>query len=116
MVVPHTPGPWHHSHVNEVHDRAPSLEANGTLIGNRPNMIARVEYPYSHPAGQAANARLIAAAPELLQALRSLLGTTSLNTDDLDADEQAVIAMAHAVVTKATSIAREGLEPTTSGV
>lgn len=74
----HTPGPWHVVNGIEVHDKAAEYDSSGTRIGETPNRICLVEYPYSYPdyrhgATKEANARLIAAAPELLEALRGAL-------------------------------------------
>lgn len=69
----HTPGPWVAVGV-EIHDMAASFDEHGARVGDTPNRIARVEYPYGevdyrHGATKEANARLIAAAPELADAL-----------------------------------------------
>jgi hypothetical protein len=66
------PGQWC-AQGNEVHDRAASY-ADGARIGDTPNLIARVEYPYGDEAGQAATARLFAAAPLMLEALHYIVG------------------------------------------
>jgi len=71
----HTPGPWV-AVGNEVHDKATLFDERGARMGETPNRIAVVEYPYgevdyAHDATKEANARLIAAAPELADALEA---------------------------------------------
>jgi hypothetical protein len=62
----HTPGPWFVA-GREIHDRSTEYSETGARIGNTPNSIAEI---HPVPRGDAeANARLIAAAPELLAAL-----------------------------------------------
>jgi hypothetical protein len=72
MTSKHTPGPWI-AYGDEVHDRPTNFDENGSRIGNTPNLICTVEYPYSDPRGQLANALLIASAPCLLAFVESLL-------------------------------------------
>lgn len=71
MSAQHTPGPWVIAGT-EIHDRATEHDETGARIGNTPNSIAKL---YSMPnAGEMAfNAELIAAAPELLNALKELM-------------------------------------------
>lgn len=57
----------------EVHDKAAQFDASGARIGDTPNMICRVEYPYGCPEGRHAVARVFAAAPQMLEALRHLM-------------------------------------------
>jgi len=70
MKAKHTPGPWIVANGNEVHDKIAGQDECGTRIGETPNMVTSVEYPYLDKDGQAANAQLIAAAPELLEACK----------------------------------------------
>lgn len=81
----HTAGPWHaFPPINlveassnavivrgvgwEIHDRLAFTDESGARIGDTPNMVALVTHPY--PATeQGPNARLIAAAPDMLAAL-----------------------------------------------
>ena len=67
----HTPGPW--ELYDELHrDEQYVIGIRGTSIGTY--VIASVDYGYSEPfeSQQQANARLIAAAPDLLAALKEL--------------------------------------------
>lgn len=49
-----------------------------------------------------ANAHLIAAAPELLDALLSILGTTELNVDEMEYSTLSAIENAREIIAKAT--------------
>lgn len=64
-IVPHTPGPWR-----------PNVAGGADLIDARKRLVARAYDPEDDDAvtrEAAANARLIAAAPDLLAALEDLL-------------------------------------------
>lgn len=64
----HTPGPWFVV-GREIHDRITEFDESGARIGSTPNSIAEIHVmPFGN---QEANARLIAAAPEMADALRS---------------------------------------------
>lgn len=79
----HTPGPWKREGI-EIYASAPA--------NVRPH-IARVIY------GDTANARLIAAAPELLEALKHLdnaINEPSLGIDLIEASDKARAAIAKA--------------------
>lgn len=65
MNVKHTPGPWH------VELKTHILDANRTLIANVCDRYDGTNNNFLSSAE--ANARLIAAAPELLEALRDLV-------------------------------------------
>ena len=54
------------------------------------------------PEESAANARLIAAAPDLLAALEALVGEADLGEVDLDDDDRAKLEQARAAIAKAT--------------
>lgn len=73
METKHTPGPWAVYHDHPDADTAKSL-AHIRALGAEPhlNEIASV-YCCDIATEQTANARLIAAAPELLEALNSVL-------------------------------------------
>ena len=74
MKLQHTPGPWVVSGL-EIHDRETRFDDSGARTGNTPNSIA---YLHLVPVGcREANGRLIAAAPELLEALERLLACVS---------------------------------------
>lgn len=62
----HTPGPWR-----------PERDAEELRVyGQRDCLIACVGNAYSHPADDEANAHVIAAAPDLLEALKGLVADT----------------------------------------
>jgi hypothetical protein len=67
MNTPHTPGPWNFSHGRI------SSRAHQTSRDLRLAVICDLDMEYDPHGEQAANARLIAAAPELLAASSELL-------------------------------------------
>jgi hypothetical protein len=75
MSTQHTPGPWHFDgqEFNDV------LEADGELVAVALHL--RTRKPERSLAEAAANARLIAAAPDLLEALRDLVDTMTGRTE-----------------------------------
>ena len=79
MGIKHTPAPWH--------------VANGVQVRSEKDQLARV---WMMRAGEGkANARLIAAAPELLEALESALTILIDSVGDFDYDKaRAAIAKA----------------------
>ena len=73
METKHTPGPWT-AYGYEVHDRGTEHDASGARIGNTPNAICTTHYiPSAGWDQRTANARLIAAAPDLLKELQHLV-------------------------------------------
>ena len=78
MEHEHTPGPWFAANGNQVHNIKTTFDKDGARTGNTPDMIAEIEYPYGNAAGQAANARLIAAAPDMLKEIQELKRALSL--------------------------------------
>ena len=80
----HTPGPWHAN--IPVEDKY----AQGSTIRDREGNVVAVVYGWSKGLGvevsPSANARLIAAAPEMAEALRVMLDTFNVaNIDPLSA-------------------------------
>ncbi len=98
----HTPGPWHHTgrEFNDVRDSDDELVAVALHL--------RVGQPERSVQEAEANARLIAAAPELLEALKTAM--QQLETDAIfmslsgaNGDHQAKAALiARAAIAKAT--------------
>jgi hypothetical protein len=90
----HTPGPWHT--IGALADR-PLVEAeDGGMVAD---LVERED-----DAETRANAILIAAAPELLEALRKCLSAFSVSATSLPEDRQAVIEavrQAHDAIAKA---------------
>ena len=93
----HTPGPW------RAVKRAGSYTSPFVIVDGSGSGIANLEGNQLNPTGTSigaaeANASLIAAAPELLEALRNLL---DLTWPSLDMGEQSVIDLARAAIAKA---------------
>lgn len=85
MSTQHTPGPWFLV-GNEIHDREAKYDASGARTGSTPNSIASVHiYPQTpiSKGSQEANARLIAAAPELLAALIKAVSRQGFTNEEL---------------------------------
>ena len=98
MTAAHTPGPWQVAWSERV-------ETNASILGQG-DQIAWVE---SHQVGEErarANARLIAAAPDLLAALRAMLASPAGVARPLSGDEvrslSDAVSLARAAIAKAT--------------
>jgi hypothetical protein len=87
----HTPGPWHFDGESIYSDAA-------EVIVSRPQYVGGANHNE-----RTANARLIAAAPELLEALEALLDP-SLSSDN-PVELEAVFAKARAAVSEAKGLA-----------
>ncbi len=86
METKHTPGPWEVEELKRHFDQEYlSLHNNFILIGNENNSIAYI--PAIHPEAEA-NAHLIAAAPEMYEALKRLLAA-----HDADVKHGSLIAL-----------------------
>ena len=91
--VKHTPGPWG---VEDPMDHCPTIVANPGAAVYDWKWVATCEWPdednHDFTAGEVkANARLIAAAPDLLEALQGLLGNAEIARLHLHATEEAVL-------------------------
>ena len=112
----HTPGPWHLGTPSAAYDNSHMCEVmteyatknEGATVGCH-DVICRTWSP-NHMASSVrlswqecyANARLIAAAPELLEALRTLLSYANTLEMRLDADgEHRAMQQARAAIAKA---------------
>jgi len=101
--IAHTPGPWHLGHESGANQMQPSISILRSVTyveGARPTTYRVGEVTYPSTTGntvgsfeRAANARLIAAAPELLEALQRL---------DKNGHTQATWDFALAAIAKAT--------------
>ena len=92
----HTPGPWH-LRVNPVHEG--QFDIRCETYGYAPLAVVRGD-KRSTMKKSFENARLIAAAPDLLEALQTLLGDAlQLRYDELPPES---VAKAKAVIAKAT--------------
>ena len=99
-TLQHTPGPWEANHAGRKENGAAArIEHRGSILAYIVNANSESEYE--------ANARLIAAAPELLAALREVVG----EWDEAHADEDnrtgftpdtGGIAFARIIIAKAT--------------
>ena len=94
MQTKHTPGPWHIG-VRTFH-------AGRDVYGPKGEPVAVADQELTLPEESAANARLIAAAPDLLAALEALVGEADLGEVDLDDDDRAKLEQARAAIAKAT--------------
>lgn len=94
MNTPHTPGPWVFAYGSVYVDRDNLTDANAIRIA----MMDRGD-SHTTPTERDSNARLIAAAPDLLKALQTLLATVNVRIDDT---RIAVFDQARAAISKAT--------------
>ena len=105
MNTKHTPGPWtfrHYEWGNEVSDDFGVFHDDGIGAGRHVADVAKIYQGERQPEVEQANARLIAAAPELLASLHALLDiihddlTHSWQEDHREALEAAKNAIAKA--------------------
>ena len=87
----HTPGPWRMG--KRAYDRA--------IYGQQGAEVASMLDLFHTPAESLANARLIAAAPDLLAALRAVMACPDLSRNDWDHDTMAVLRQSLAAIAKA---------------
>lgn len=101
MTTSHTPGPWTFSRWDEHgYTRFYIAQQEGApYTPDYSDVASMVSETVSgeRVAVQEANARLIAAAPELLEALRAVVSVADRKTDEFD--------LAHAAIAKATGAA-----------
>lgn len=93
MSAAHTPGPWRVT--------GPNVRAGDALLAMVTDHWANEKTP---DAEKMANARLIAAAPELLAALHALVGEADLGEIDHDDDTRALIERARDAIERATGV------------
>src|SRR5690606_11039817 len=93
----HTPGPW----KSEYHGKESHAIIGGSANGRDWTIIAEIHDPvgYVPRSERSANARLIAAAPDLLAACKAVLNEIQTNTEWLD---PAVESALEAAIAKAT--------------
>ena len=81
-MTKHTPGPWQVAETRHKYD---------TLIRNRDNdPVASTNFAGYYPKTAAANARLIAAAPELLAALKRMIFDWDGEPEDISEAQDAI--------------------------
>jgi hypothetical protein len=98
----HTPGPWNLGSSNVP---VSLLSVHASIAGSKHSTIARLSLPKKVGIGYdeaEANARLIAAAPELLEALKACLHCFDEMTGRKPAFVEDSIAMGNEAVAKAT--------------
>jgi len=98
MSAAHTPGPW--EVLTDEPDSYCAIESNGLTVATIEGMdvyAVAAEDCYDYGPVTAANARLIAAAPELLKALTQMIDWDGGKRTAIDA-----MANARAIVAKAT--------------
>ena len=94
-MTQHTPGPWATATVNAGHPN-PSVTALG-IVGADNTVVARIpaEYKKTHAIWPlaAANARLIAQAPAMLEIIRALVSSPAMvdNDEPLMQDARAIL-------------------------
>lgn len=92
-ITKHTPGPWHCDGISEYTGELLVRAENGDTVARVCCYGPQSETPFA----QAHNARLIAAAPDLLEALKGLLNYENLGAyDRADVRKQARAAIAKA--------------------
>lgn len=107
MTTQHTPGPWHvfahpdddaHGNPSEV----PMAEGWPFLVAGRDRGLGYNRMHVALSVQHEADARLIAAAPDLLAALRGLLECAEMNQDDMEGDTRMQIENALVAIARAT--------------
>lgn len=101
MNMKHTPGPWKLlDFENDERYEVTTMESTKGFYRS----VATVSYGYSEPADtqQHANAKLIAAAPELLSALENLVFTAQKMWDDAKPlKDTALVTVTHPMIEEA---------------
>lgn len=101
----HTPGPWGWQDGFSTTWVIRAMEAQYPLFTRSMEIIAEIPRPDNDKRSfeeTDANARLIAAAPELLEALRDTLAIASIKWGNLDPDANTIMDKARAAIAKAT--------------
>jgi hypothetical protein len=98
--MPHTPGPWKLDEVRTQVGRAFRVGADEMLVAGKGCCIIYDDYPGGDKSKQReSNARLIAAAPDLLEACAGVWAALADNPDPL---MQALATECRAAIAKAT--------------
>ena len=92
----HTPGPWALDGGNHIVSMAALSGSVRVAVIDTPDIHAAVDWPEAH-----ANARLVSAAPDLLEALTALVGLARMRAAPLG-DYVSALAVADAAIAKAT--------------
>ena len=91
-AVRHTPGPWGNNKWNCHEHQISALGSTVALVSHSSAVISEESAD--------ANARLIAAAPDLLEALFRLLDCPDVQMDDTEPETDAAIQQANAAIAK----------------
>ena len=84
-----SPAPWFaDTGRNAVYDKRVWFDESGARFGDTPNLVVRIE------GGRQADVHLIAAAPELLEALKVLVENGGIGPEQMFHDARAAIAKA----------------------
>jgi hypothetical protein len=103
MSEQHTPGPWQWSHNGaSTHDTHCIEISGGDRIGNVAYCQSYTGDGYDDRSETIANARLIAAAPELLEALQAIVKSLADHDDEGMVEHAAQMVAARAAIAKAT--------------
>lgn len=98
----HTPGPWYFQHIewgDEVSDDWTVCEDLGDGTGRHVAHVAHINQGERQPLVELANARLIAAAPDLLKACRNACTRFAFSDNEID---QIVVRKLKEAIDKAT--------------
>ncbi len=102
METKHTPGPWNINGVVEGSGQI-SISAGRCVVADALNAVSAGDVLFGRrPEMQWANAKLIAAAPDLLESLTNLVGLAKLGAARLD-KYHAALATAESAIAKATA-------------
>ena len=106
MERTHTPGPWFADQDGRIWRRHPSelYQNGGGVAGDKPIALVQKGWYEENEQGfpVEANARLIAAAPDLLEALESIVSDHDFCGDEWGSRRDAWIETARAAIAKAT--------------
>lgn len=91
-MTTHTSGPWHVG-IRTAHSKR-------DVYGPQGSLVALADGVFTSLAEAQANARLIAAAPELADALRELVADADLGEVDLEPEELAKLERARAILAR----------------
>lgn len=99
-MTKHTPGPWEIAFETFDNDGAPETAIQA--LGGRAFVAFALEFGPNNPQMREANARLIAAAPDLLEALKKIVKSLADQDDEGMIEHVYLMIKARAAITKAT--------------
>jgi hypothetical protein len=101
METKHTPGPWVSTIATETTHKEIFIGPTDNITINP---LCKLPLPNEFKPNQEANAKLIAAAPDLLEALQRLMACPAINLDSNEAEDIEAYRQATNAVTKAIFI------------